>query len=160
MTAQFALLTIPDGTQIEAESRTAIVDEIIPGHGTLPEGEDGAAAALTLREEHLADIAHRAQAVVMAALTEAGPSAISTLSEEALTAIYHDRSTQSVEIEAWESDIPLFLLATAYAPYTERPRPIGGQIVFLDPLNETTFLDSLVAAGFAELYTRDTVDET
>lgn len=156
MTTQFALLTIPDGTMIEADTRTAIVDEIIPGHGALAAGD--IEAALILREEHLADIAHRAQAIVMAALTETGPTAIRSLGEDALTAIYHDRSSQTVEIEAWNSDIPLFLLASAYAPYTQTPRPTGEQVVFLDPLNEATFLDSLVAAGFAELYVRDDED--
>lgn len=160
MTTQFALLTIPDGSHIEAETRSAIVDEIIPGHGALPSGNEGAAAALNLREEHLADIAHRAQAIVMASVTDSSPDAIRALSEDALTAIYHDRGTQEVEIEAWDSDIPLFLLASSYTPYTARPRPIGDQIVFLDPLNEATFLDSLVAAGFAELYVRDADDES
>lgn len=159
MTTQFALLTLPDGNQIEGDSRSEIVDQIIPGHGDIPETEDGIATALALRENYLSHVAQRAQATVMAALTDTAPDAISTLSEDALTAIYHDRSTDTIELGVWDSDIPLFLMASSYVPYTQVPRPAGTAVVFLDPLNEATFLDSLQVAGFAELYERpDTSD--
>lgn len=160
MTTQFTLLTIPDGAEIAADSRSQLVDQIIPGHGDLPVTEAGIATALGLREDHLASLAQRAQAIVMASLTVHNPEAIQELNEDALTAIYHDRGSEQIAIDVWDSDIPLFVMASSYAPYTEVPRPRGDQVVFLDSLNETTFLDSVVATGLAELYSRECPDES
>lgn len=159
MTTEFTLLTIPDGAQLEGATRSEIVDQIIAGHGELAATDEGIATGLGLRENHLAHVAQHAQAIVMASLTEANAVGSSSLDDDALTAIYHDRTTEVIDLEAWHSDIPLFLMASAYAPFTDLPRPKGEAIVFLDALNEATFLDSLVAAGFAELYVREIDDE-
>jgi len=58
----------------------------------------------------------------------------------------------------WDSDIPLFVMASGFAPYTGLPRPSGASLVFLDALNETTFIDAVKAAGCGELFIRELPD--
>lgn len=158
MTTQFVLLTLPDGAELHGSSRSEIVDQFIPGHGSVPESEGAVVTRLLMRENVLAGLAERAQATVMAALTEQHPSLLDQLGEDGLTVVFHERGREVVELAEWASDIPLFLLASGYQPYTDVPRPAGEAIVFLDSLNETTFLDSVQAAGFAELYERPVDD--
>lgn len=158
-TTEYALLTLPDGAELYGSSLSALVDQIIPGHGVLPDTDEGTATRLALREQTLANLATRAQATVMASLAVEYPETVATLNEDTLTVIYHDRSEDTVELVDWASDIPLFLMASAFAPYAEPARPTGESIVFLDALNEKTFLDSMVAAGFAELYVRHGDDQ-
>lgn len=151
----YALLTLPEGADLYGDSLSDLVDQVIPGHGAaLGETDEATEYRLGLRELTLAGLATRAQATVMAHLAAEYPEKIAGLDEDTLTAIYHDRAEDTVALVDWESDIPLFLMASAFAPYTAAPRPTGEAIVFLDSLNEKTFLDSMVAAGFAELYVR------
>lgn len=148
----YALLNIADGSTIEGGSRSEIVDQLIPEHGALPEGDESIQARFDLRHDYLAGVAQSAQATILAALTQEHPDAVAAFDDDVRMVLFHDRYTERVDLASWESDIPLFLVATAYEPYTEWPRPDGGSVVFLDPKDETTFLDALVAAGGAELY--------
>lgn len=149
---RYALLNLTDGSDIQADSRSAIVDALIPAHGTVPDGETHDAIRIGLRNDYLARVAETAQAVIVASLTEQSPDAVAAFDDDARTALFHDRFGEALEISDWDSDVPLFVLASNYAPYTERPRPTGEHVVFLDPATETTFIDSLKAAGIAELY--------
>jgi hypothetical protein len=153
MSTKFALLQLTDGAQFEGDSLSDLVDQIVLGHGEpMPETGDSAILRFELRHNHLVDVAHRAQSIVMAAITEEFGDFIGATDEDFLTAVYHDRGATTVALEQWQSDIPLFLMAAAYEPYTELPRPTGDSIVFLDAVNERTFIESLQATGFVELY--------
>lgn len=53
----------------------------------------------------------------------------------------------------WDDpSLPLVLVATDYGPATDRPRPTGN-VAWVDPSTETTFLDSLVAARWIVMLT-------
>lgn len=156
----FALLTLPDGEEIVGSTLSDIVDHLIPGYGALPEGAGEYERRLLMRSATLASVAERAQASTMAALTDVAPDAVAALSADALTAIYHDRYSEVLAIEHWDSDIPLFLCAGGYAPYTDRPRPTGATVIVLDPWDERTFINGILAAGYGELFmTRDDDDD-
>jgi hypothetical protein len=61
--------------------------------------------------------------------------------------------------DVWESDVPLVLVETGYAPYVEVDKPISGIADVLDPPNiywlrpvyEWEFLESLARTGFIAL---------
>ena len=136
----YALITVADGDVTKAETVTELVDGLLEGHA-----EASDADRLTIRLDALALAAGRAQAIVLADLGVEG------LDEDALTILLHERESQVVEFERWDSTIPLFLLSTGYAPYTDTPRPEGDAIVWLDPSTERAFLDGLQSLGIAEL---------
>lgn len=62
-------------------------------------------------------------------------------------------------LDLWTSQVPLVLVAQDYAPYTEVPRPISGlgdavaasNLIWLDALNDSTFLESLNGIGLITL---------
>lgn len=55
---------------------------------------------------------------------------------------------------AWDREVPLVLIRTDYAPFTEAPTP-SGRVVFIDPATETTLLDTLNEAGLITLLHRE-----
>ena len=58
--------------------------------------------------------------------------------------------------DTWELTIPLILIATDYEPYTDRVRPVGN-VQFVDPANERSFLGSLSDIGAVSLFVREEV---
>jgi hypothetical protein len=62
--------------------------------------------------------------------------------------------------DVWDSPVPLVLVETGYAPYTDFDRPISGiadvldppNIIWLRPVDEWEFLLSLDNAGFIDLF--------
>lgn len=146
---RYRLLDLQSGETTSGETITEIVDALLPVHGSIPDGEGQAAAQLEVREYTLAQIAQSAQATVCASAD------ISSLDEDALTILFHDRHSEVPSFAEWASDLPLFLMASGYAPYTDRPRPSGDTIVFLDSHTERSFIDSLQPAGIAQLWVRE-----
>jgi hypothetical protein len=55
----------------------------------------------------------------------------------------------------WDHVVPLILFVTDYAPYSDRPRPTGHNLIFVDSTNERTFLDSLSVLGLCRFFTRN-----
>ncbi len=55
----------------------------------------------------------------------------------------------------WDHVVPLILFATDYAPYSDRPRPTGHNIIFLDATTERTFLDSVATLGLCRFFVRN-----
>lgn len=140
----FALLMAGSGSMVFSETRSGIADQVVAGHGEASSDED----RLVLRSDFLAELAAHVQGTVLSSVGTVG------LDEDALTVLLHDRATEVVELDEWDSNVPLLLMATGYAPYTDVPAPVGGTIMWLDPATETTFLDSLARAGAAELFVR------
>lgn len=141
---EFALI---DNSTLEVTTSDSIMeltDSILAGHRT--ETADG---RLALRHDALADRANTLQALIVA------DADAQTLGEDALTVMLHDRRTETVIFDGWESVLPLFLMATGYAPFTDVPRPSGATIVWLDPHTERTFLDSLASLGAVQLFVAD-----
>ena len=71
-------------------------------------------------------------------------------SEAVLTAIFAEKDQAVLDIEEWDHKMPLFLIATDYAPYTKVPAP-KGNVLWIDPATELTLLLSLQALGDFEL---------
>jgi hypothetical protein len=140
--AAFALLDIATSQITTADSLSELVDQLIDGHRAV-EADDRVA----LRADALAQGAARASALILAGMGDD----VSALSEDALTLLLHDRSAEVPEFSEWDSNVPLFLMATNYAPYTDLTAPAGELIVWLNPHTERAFLDSLSALGIAEL---------
>lgn len=157
--SEYVLLNLHNGNEIASSTISGIVDEIIPAHATVAQDSDEAGVRLMMRHVFLASVANRAQAIAVAAMAEMYPDSLTDADEDILTLILHDRIEEIVVFEKWDSDVPLFLMASAYAPYTATPRPAGTRIVFLDAINERSFVDSLQAAGYAELYIKEEDEE-
>jgi len=143
--APFALLDNATSEVTYADSVSDLVDQMLDGHQEASSDRD----RLLLRADALAAAAARATAAMLADLGVTG------LSEDALTVLMHDRRGDAVQFSAWASDLPLLLLATSYAPYTDTPAPEGDAIVWLNPATERTFLDSLQSLGLVELFVTD-----
>lgn len=75
--------------------------------------------------------------------------------EDALTAIFHDRTQplpRGVVGDRWDHRVPLLLLATDYEPFTDLVPP-SGNVTLLDSSTERSYLESLTTLGVAQLYT-------
>lgn len=84
-------------------------------------------------------------------------STLTDESEESLTALLSDKTVPVEGFESWDHEtVPLVLLATDYDPYVpDRPAPTGN-IVWIDPSDETAFLNSLSNLGVINFYVQDT----
>lgn len=133
----------PDGNAVFADSMTDVIGEIIPGYLDLDD-EDEDDLALDARIVALAQASSRAQAARLAAEPD------HPLSEDELNVALLPKQ-QAPDITAWNPALPLLLLTTHYAPYTDEPRPEGA-IVWMDPSTELTFLASLQKVGFGEMW--------
>jgi hypothetical protein len=71
-------------------------------------------------------------------------------SEDVLT-LFTPRDEKLDEFPEWSYPVPLVLVASGYALYTATARP-SGNVLWIDPYTETTYLDGLVGAGLLELY--------
>lgn len=132
------VLVLACGQAVFADDLHELTGAIIDGY---PEGID---AGLEVRLESLAQIAGQSQALVMAA-------ADTGFDEDELTALLADKADTALELESWNSPTPLFLMATNYAPFRPFSRP-AGNIAWVDPSNERTYLNSLAVLGVGELH--------
>lgn len=150
-TPGFAMVDLVTDRIVYADTLGDLVAEIVDDYPitTGPEKDDERLAA---RADTLAVIAHRAQAAILASVGTAD------ISEDALTVLMHDRSSEVLQMTEWDSNIPLLLLATSYAPYTDTPAPSGDAVVMLDAHTERTFLDALASVGAVELFIHDGSD--
>lgn len=129
-----------------ADTVTELVAELIPGYGEIPETADGATAALHARYEAAVSHANLIQGLLAAVGNAEGDFDAATESESTLTALFADREQFVADFTAWEHKVPVVLIATDYAPYTDVPRP-SGNITWLDPATETSLLQSLRELG-------------
>ena len=140
---------------VYADTLTELVGFVIPEYGDLPLTVDGDADALLARVDAAVNAVALAQATVMLAMEEAGEFNPEAASEDVLTALLTARGTALVSGAEWggdwAEDVPLLLLATDYAPFTDLV-PITGNVQYFDPSDERTFLASLEDLGWARLY--------
>jgi hypothetical protein len=54
----------------------------------------------------------------------------------------------------WDHVVPLILFVTDYEPYSDRPKPTGQNLIFVDSSNERTFLDSLSILDICRFFVR------
>lgn len=136
---------------ILAETRTELVGQLIPDYQDIAEGAAGDAEALWSRYSSAVAIAGQWQQVLAANATEEGTFDTAVETEEVLTAIFTPREEKPVVTGPWEHKVPLILVRSSYVPYTSVEAP-EGNIQWVDPYTETTFMDSLAALGVIETF--------
>lgn len=140
----------PTGAAIFADTLTEVVDQIIAGYNDLNDHAVGD-EYFEARVSSLAQFAGTQQAELLASADEAD---FAKLTDSAITALLSPKDGISVDLgePGWVSDIPLLLLTTDYAPYSTAECPAGAAVVWLDPVTELTYLNSLQRLGIGELH--------
>lgn len=134
---------------LHADTLTELVADLIPGYS------EDAGEALEQRYRAAVVYADGMQAQFAAERQGSGQLDPAALSEPELTAIFASRSELApIPGDVWEHEVPLVLVATDYEPYTDRVKPVGN-VKFVDPANERTFLGSLSDLGALTLFVRD-----
>ena len=72
-----------------------------------------------------------------------------TTEEDVWTALLAERETVDPGVR-WEHRVPLVLVTSLFAPYSEKDQPIGN-IAWIDPTDDVTMLESLQGLGVIEL---------
>lgn len=143
------------GNTIYADSRTELVGYILgEGYDKQPQTDEGNEVAFVIRAESAIATANFIQQIMASSEGNAGNWDAAHPTDEELTAFLTDRAehpTEFLGIEHWDHVVPLVLVTTHFEPYARRTAPTGN-VVWIDPSNETTFLDSLAALGQLALY--------
>lgn len=139
-------LTLPTGRTYLGNRPDDMVAAMIPGYAAIPADDRGDDKALEQRALSLETWAAVIQAV------ECSGARLEEMTEDEVNALMSGISTKPT-ITSWEQDVPLFMLATWFAPYTDTPVP-SGRVVLLDPVSDVTYLQSIAALGGTELMTQ------
>lgn len=135
-------------------TRTDLTGYLIEGYSEIPEGPAGDEKALIARYRSAVNVANTTQGLVAGQATESGEFDPATETEDTLTTLFTEKDQKIDEIAEWNHKVPLVLVATGYAPYNSTPRPTGN-VLWLDPYTETTYLESLAEIGLIELLVRE-----
>lgn len=152
-----------------ADSRTELVGALIEGYEELGDNPAGYEAAFEARYTQAVALATSVQTSVLLDAAEAGTFDPADLvatpaGEEQLQAFFVERTVpfdprgtalagnvDDSGAPVWDHEVPLVLIATDYAPFTDRPLPTG-RVVMIDPSNEKTYLDCLHALSRIVLF--------
>ena len=138
-----------DNSVVFGSSLTDLVASLVDDYP-----RDGGLPALEARYDFAVGTAGQRQTFQAFAARQEGTFDETVESEEVLTSIFSAKDLYVPEFEVWSHQVPLVLIATDYAPATDRPRP-GGNIQWIDPATELTLLKSLAAIGDFELFIRE-----
>lgn len=103
-------------------------------------------------------VATSAQGGVVSHLTESGTLDLDSLDETQINLIFNSKENSYESDGDWSATdsagatIPLFLVSTMYAPFTEIEKITGEDVTYLDPTDEEKFIRSLAGVGIVELY--------
>jgi hypothetical protein len=149
----FALMA--GNNTVFADSLSELVGFVIPDYADIPLTEEGAVDAFFARVDAGAAFVAIAQGTMLAALNDEGVFVPENESEDVLTALLGARGTGLIDgldfDGVWEHAIPLLLLSTDYAPFSD-VAPITGNVQYFDPSDERVFVDSLAQLGLVELF--------
>ena len=138
----------PDGT-VESDTLTALVAALVGnGYADLPPSSNGDEQALLARWQQSVTTANQVQAVLTGSAVQAGTIDVAKAGEEVLTPLFADR-LHPVELDEWTVPVPLVLICTDYAPFTDNTPPTGN-ICWINPHTERTYLDTLASLGVVE----------
>jgi hypothetical protein len=163
--------TALSGTTYFADSVTEIIEATLPGYvelkyvdntGDVEFFDEGNDLALVMRYDDLIGYATGLQESILNTAIESGAFDPTSVSEDVLTALMAERivpfegiplnddpADVRVNLE-WNLEVPLVLLTSDYVPFTERHEP-SGNIIWLDPTTELTYLRSLDRLGVMKL---------
>lgn len=119
-------------TPSPSDSCAAILGE---AYAALPDTDEGHDQALVMRLEYALHLCSLWQLSVLF------DQEFSGLSEPELNTLLGDRA-DFPEVDSWDHDYPLILLATHFAPYTGAAAP-SGNIILVDPTTEDTFVQAV-----------------
>ncbi len=134
-----------------ADELADLLDVLIPGYADMAE------------QERLAGrirLAIGAQISTQAYINgDVEPDEWNALTDQQRGVLTGPRDTQPA-VDFWDPDIPLVLVETGYAPYTDIDQPISGiadvqdppNMIWLRPIDEWDFLESLHTAGYIVLH--------
>lgn len=143
-------MVLHDGSTVYADTAAEVLAEMLPGYEGLDDAEQR-----ELRVRHARLVAEFIQRLNVQRAVEAGEFDANDPLQAPLAAILDADKGMSLTLELpdapgepadWLPVVPLVLLTTGYAPYTQYP-PIGGNVVWVDPTTEDGYLDSLAATG-------------
>ncbi len=164
-----------NGVTYFSDTATEIIEATLEGYKELrhedrngePEFFDvGDDLALIARYDDLVRYSTALQESILATAIERDGFDPASVSEEVLTTLIAERivpfegiplsdqpGDQRVDLE-WNQPVPLVLIASDYLPFTERQVPTGN-IIWLDPTTELTYLRSLNSVGVLSMLTGD-----
>lgn len=138
-----------------ADTRTELVGALIKGYDDI-DPTDSVTALVDRFDEALA-LANRLQGFI-AGVVASDPESDFTYgdaTEEELTLFLSDRlerPEQNIGVTHWEHEVPLVLITTMFQPHDDA-EIVTGNVIWIDPTDETTFLDSLESVGQIRLFT-------
>jgi hypothetical protein len=168
---RWPFLMIHGSTAVWADTRTELIGELIAGYDDLADDPDGYQEATGLRYVQAVTVTTAVQTSVLLEAGESGafdPAVLVTTpkGDEQLQALMIERTVPFAPAPGtpldgdgddgpvWDHEVPLVLIATDYAPFTDRARPTG-RIIWFDPSNERTHLNSLADLGQIALFIDD-----
>lgn len=167
---QYAAVKL-DGTTYYADSVTEIIDATLDGYAELKHVDENGEAeffdqgndlALVMRYDDLVGYATGLQEQIVKTHIEEREFDPASVSEEVLTALFAEKIVpfEGVPLSddpantdmdlSWNLEVPLVLMTSDYSPFTDRMVP-DGNIVWLDPTTELTYLRSLDKIGVMKL---------
>lgn len=105
-----------------------------------------------MRLEQAIIIATAVQESIVAAAVDAG-DLDETTDEDTWTTLLAEREIAHPGVR-WQHKVPLVLVTSLFAPYTDRDQPIGN-IAWVDPVDDVAMLDSLQGLGIIEVLEHD-----
>lgn len=139
-----------------ADTLTELVSALIPGYANLTETDRDVE-----RIRYAQTAAAEVQAEILLHIDE------SDVTPEQWAALTSPRFLPQPRADWWTTDVPLVVVETGYAPYTETPRPASAlqdgieednPIWFINPAEEETLLDTLHSVGYLQFLSNDSVD--
>lgn len=150
---QFVLL-YGDRMQAVADTATELLWLVVAGYDQI--AADDIEGAFYARVDHAAGVAALVQHGVIQSAIDDGFELDDDVATTAMMSSKTELIPASVRdsVESWNYPVPLVLVATLYAPYTDQPAPAGDNVILVDPYTEKGYLASLHRLGlvtFTEL---------
>lgn len=131
-----------------ADTLEEILDTLIPGYSTLSEEDQDVA-----RIRYAQNAAATVQASILAELEE------DDVTEEEYAILTAPRQLPQPTVKFWESQVPLVIVETSYAPFTEVSPPASAlgstiedsNVWRISPMDSEVFLMNLHEVGFIRL---------
>jgi hypothetical protein len=140
---------------ILADHASEIIAYLIPDYDKIPQTPEGHDSALVERWKCCVITASDVQSMILVDRAAEGAFVPANEPEWVINALFADKLVPVEEFESWpHPNLPLVLIATDYAPYTERT-PVTGNVLWLDPADEILFLHSLNNIGAIQFYTHE-----
>ncbi len=149
-------MVLHDSSTVYADTAAEVIEEMLPGYQWADPDMQ-----LQARIQHARQVAGLVQRLHIDRAVDAGQFDPLDPQQAGLAQILTTDKTLSLSLELpeapgqpadWLPAVPLVLLTTSYAPHTQYPR-IGGNVVWLDPASEASYLAGLHRTGIFNYWT-------